>query len=160
MFGDNIGETCRKSVIRVTQDQICFIDLHWLPTPKRIPYKICLLMFKCLKGLVSICPSFWSLCWHCCCSGSFWFEIRSSRWSCCAGTQWRSGVQGILLWLVRNVGINCRLDSEICRLVLRLLLDTWKHTCSELFFFWLGAHFWICITFCRVRHNARLIIIK
>ena len=27
------------------------IDLHWLPYPQRISYKICLLMFKCLKGL-------------------------------------------------------------------------------------------------------------
>ena len=27
------------------------IDLHWLPFPQRISYKICLLMFKCLKGL-------------------------------------------------------------------------------------------------------------
>ena len=37
------------------------------------------------------CLSFWSLCWHCCCSGSLWFEIRSSRWSCCAGTRDRVG---------------------------------------------------------------------
>ena len=27
------------------------IDLHWLPYPQRISYKICLLVFKCLKGL-------------------------------------------------------------------------------------------------------------
>ena len=45
-----------------------------------------------------------------------------------------SGVQGLLLWLVRNVRTNCRLDSGICRLVLRLSLNTWKHTCSELVF--------------------------
>ena len=30
------------------------IDLHWLPYPQRIFYKICLLMFKCLKGLVPV----------------------------------------------------------------------------------------------------------
>ena len=41
-----------------------------------------------------------------------------------------SGVQGLLLWLVRNVGTNFRLDSGISRLVLRLSLNTWKHTCS------------------------------
>ena len=51
----------------------------------------------------------------------------------CRDTE-QSGVQGLLLWLVRNVGTNGRLDSEIYRLVLRLLLDTWKHTCSELVF--------------------------
>ena len=27
------------------------IDFHWLPYPQRISYKICLLIFKCLKGL-------------------------------------------------------------------------------------------------------------
>ena len=27
------------------------IDLHWLPYPQHISYKICLLMFKCWKGL-------------------------------------------------------------------------------------------------------------
>ena len=27
------------------------IDLHWPPFPLRISYKICFLMFKCLKGL-------------------------------------------------------------------------------------------------------------
>ena len=46
----------------------------------------------------------------------------------------QSGVQGLLLWLVQNVGTNCRLDSEICRLVLKLSRDAWRHTCSELAF--------------------------
>ena len=27
------------------------IDLHWLPYPQRVKYKVCMLMFKCLKGL-------------------------------------------------------------------------------------------------------------
>ena len=27
------------------------IDLHWLPYPQRIKYKVCMLMFKCLRGL-------------------------------------------------------------------------------------------------------------
>ena len=30
------------------------IDLHWLPFPQRISYKIGLLMFKCLKGLAPV----------------------------------------------------------------------------------------------------------
>ena len=63
-----------------------------------------------------------------------------------------SGVQGLLLWLVRNVGTNCQLDSGICRLVLRLSLNTWKHTCSELVFlikhalFEFVLHFVRCVT--------------
>ena len=92
------------------------------------------------------------------CTGSFWFEIHSLRWSCCAGTQDRVGVKVFWCGWSENVGINCQLDSEICPLVLRLLLDTWKHTCSELVFL-LGMHFWVCITFYRVLHNVRLIII-
>ena len=40
----------------------------------------------------------------------------------CRNTE-RSGVQGLLLWQVQNIGIKCRLDSEISRLVLRRLLD-------------------------------------
>ena len=103
--------------------------------------------------------SYWSLCWHCGCSGSFWFEICSSRWSYCAGTQDRVGFKVFFCALVWNVGINCQLDSEICRLVLRLLLETWKHTCSELVFLIRHSLFWVCITFCRVLHNVRLIII-
>ena len=27
------------------------IELHWLPYPQRVKYKVCMLMFKCLKGL-------------------------------------------------------------------------------------------------------------
>ena len=27
------------------------IDLHWLPYPQRVKYKVCMLIFKCLKGL-------------------------------------------------------------------------------------------------------------
>ena len=37
-----------------------------------------------------------------------------------------------------------------------------RHLKTHLFrgwFFWLGTHFWVCITFCRVRHNVMLIII-
>ena len=27
------------------------IELHWLPYPQRVKYKVCMLMFKCLEGL-------------------------------------------------------------------------------------------------------------
>ena len=66
------------------------IDLHWL-------YRTSPYFLQDLFAYVQVlerfgpCLSFWSLCWHCCCSGSFWFEIRSSRWSCCAGAQNRVG---------------------------------------------------------------------
>ena len=26
------------------------MDLHWLPYPQRITYKLCMIMFKCLRG--------------------------------------------------------------------------------------------------------------
>ena len=98
------------------------IDLHWLPYPQRISYKICLLMFKCLKGLA---PAYLSDL----CVGTAAVVGRSGLRSAARGDlvvpdTGQSGVQGLLLWLVQNVGTNCQLDSEICRLVLRLLLDT------------------------------------
>ena len=30
------------------------IDLHWLPYPQRVIYKVCMLMFECLKGLAPV----------------------------------------------------------------------------------------------------------
>ena len=101
------------------------IDLHWLPYPQHIPYKICLLMFKCLKGLA---PAYLSDL----CVGTAAVPGRSGLRSAVRGDlavpgardTGQSGVLGLLLWLVRNVGINCWLDSKICRLVPRLLLDT------------------------------------
>ena len=36
---------------------------------------------------------------------------------------------------------------------------TLENTLVQSWFFWLGTQFWVCITFCRVRHNVRLIII-
>ena len=67
------------------------------------------IQLKCLKGLAP-CLSYWSLCWHRGCSGSFWFEICSSRWSCCAGTQDRVGsrsfaVAGLKCWNKLPVGL-------------------------------------------------------
>ena len=56
------------------------------------------------------------------------WDLQLAVISLCRDTG-QSGVQGLLLRLVRNVGTNCRFDSGICRLVLRLSLDTWKHTC-------------------------------
>ena len=46
----------------------------------------------------------------------------------------QSGIQGLLLWLSELLEWNGRLNLENCRLVQRLLLDIWKHTCSELVF--------------------------
>ena len=97
------------------------IDSHWLPFPQRISYKICLLLFKCLKGLA---PAYLSDL----CAGTAVVVDRSGLRSAARGDlvvrdTGQSGVQGLLLWLVRNVGTNCRLESEICRLVLRLSRD-------------------------------------
>ena len=60
------------------------IDLHWPPYSQHISYRICLLMFKCLKGLAPAYPQFEVI-----------LLYRDTG---------QSGVQGLLLWLVRNVG--------------------------------------------------------
>ena len=83
------------------------IDLHWLPYPQRISYKICLLMFKCLKGLA---PAYLSD--HCVGTAAVVgrCELRSAARGDLVVDTGQSGVLGLLLWLVRNVGTNCRLD--------------------------------------------------
>ena len=73
---------------------------------------------------VGPCLSFWSVCWHCSCCGSFWYEICSSRWSHRAGTQDRVGFK-----------VLCCGWSEMLELIAgwtqgfvgwsRLSLDTW-----------------------------------
>ena len=37
--------------------------------------------------------------------------------------------------------------------------ETFENTLVQSWFFWLGTHFWVCVTFGRVRYNVRLIII-
>ena len=66
------------------------IDLHWLPYPQHISYKNLFAYVQVLDRF-GPCLSFWFMCWLFCCSESIWFEIRSSRWSFCAGTQTRVG---------------------------------------------------------------------
>ena len=33
------------------------MDLHWLPYPQHITYKLCMIMFKCLRGSADYCTS-------------------------------------------------------------------------------------------------------
>ena len=54
------------------------MELHWLPYPQRITYKLCMIMFKCLRGsapayLADYCTSkyffgAWSIGFEICCS--------------------------------------------------------------------------------------------
>ena len=89
---------------------LVLIDLHWLPYPQRISYKICLLMFKRLKGLAPAYLSDRYLCWRCGCSGSFWFEIQVRGDLVVPGhrTEWgsrSSAVAGPKCWNKLPVGL-------------------------------------------------------
>ena len=47
----------------ITLHRSALMDLHWLPYPQRITYKLCMIMFKCLRGsapayLADYCTSF------------------------------------------------------------------------------------------------------
>ena len=132
-------------------------DLHWLPVPPAYFLQDLFAYVQVLER-VGPCLSFWSLCWHRGCCASFWFEICSSRWSCCAGTQdrvgfkvfccgWSEMLEQIADWTQRFFGWSW--DFR----------ETLENTLVQSWFFWLGTHFWVCITFCRVRYNVRLIII-
>ena len=67
----------------------------------------------------------------------------------------RIGVWEPLLLLVPAAGMSCLSNWGTWRLVQRLLRNNWRRTCSELFFFWWSTHFWVCVTFCRVRHQVQ-----
>ena len=63
---------------------------------------------------------------------------------CCG---WSEMLEQIAGWTQRFVGWS------------RDFRETLENTLVQSWFFWLGTHFWVCITFCRVRYNVRLIII-
>ena len=109
------------------------IELHWLPYPQRVKYKVSMLMFKCLKGLA---PAY--------CFLHQGFGVRQSLvgwlWDplfveilLCLATG-RIGVWQPLLLLVPAVGMSCLSNWGIWRLVQRPLRNTCRRTYSELFF--------------------------
>ena len=128
-----------NSVARLIRGLKCFdhispvlIELHWLPYPQRVKYKVCMLMFKCLKGLapaylVAFAPRVrQSL------VGRLWDPLFVGILLCLATG--RIGVWEPLLMLVPAVGMSCLLNWETWRLVQRFLRNTWRRTCSELVF--------------------------
>ena len=108
-------------------------ELHWLPYPQRVKYKVCMLMFKCLKGLapaylVAFCTKGSAV------SGRSALRSAVRGILLCLATG-RIGVWEPLLLLVPAVGMSCLSNWGTWRLVQRLLRNTWRCTCSELFFF-------------------------
>ena len=95
----------------------CYTCSYWLasgyPTPS-VFLRIWLFasVIECLKVRT---PAFLSdLCYGTAdCSGSLWFEMRTFEVISLCRDTWHSWVQCLLLWMVRQVGMNCRLDSEI-----------------------------------------------
>ena len=132
------------------------IDLHWLPFPQRISYKICLLMFKCLKGLAPVHLSDLyvgtaAVVGRACLRSAAWGDLvvpghrdRVGFKVFCCG--WSEMLEQIAGWTQRFVGWSWDFH------------ETLENTLVQSWFFWLGMHFWVRITFCRVRYNVRLII--
>ena len=126
------------------------MDLHWLPYPQRITYKLCMIMF-CLLGSVPAYLADY-------CNSTSWVPGRSTLRSAAHGdivvpshrTDWdlRSfAVTGPSSWNALPVGLRSSYFS----------LETFaKHLKTHLFglaYSRQSTHFWVCITFCRVRHN-------
>ena len=127
------------------------VALHWLPYPQRITYKLCMIMFKCLRGSA---PAYLADC----CTSTSLVSGRSALRSAAHGdivvpshrTDWglRSfAVAGPSSWNALPVGLRSSSFG----------LDTFaKHLKTHLFglaYSRQGTHFWVCITFCRVRHG-------
>ena len=127
------------------------MDLHWLPYPQRITYKLCMIMFKCLRGSAPAYLADY-------CNSTSWVPGRSALRSAAHGdivvpshrTDWgfRSfAVAGPSSWNALPVGLKSSSFG----------LDTFaKHLKTHLFglaYSRQGTHFWVCITFCRVRHG-------
>ena len=127
------------------------MDLHWLPYPQRIIYKLCMIMFKCLRGSAPAYLADY-------CTSTSLVPGRSALRSAAHGdtvvpshrTDWglRSfAVAGPSSW--NALPVNLRSSS--------FGLDTFaKHLKTHLFglaYSRQSTHFWVCITFCRVRHG-------
>ena len=100
------------------------IELHWLPYPQRVKYKVCMLMFKCLKGLapaylVAFCTKGSAV------SGRWLWDPLCAGILLCLATG-RIGVWEPLLLLVPAVGMSFLLNWGTWRLVQRLLRNTWR----------------------------------
>ena len=127
------------------------MDLHWLPYPQRITYKLCMIMFKCLRGSAPAYLADY-------CTSTSLVPGRSALRSAAHGdivvpshrTDWglRSfAVAGPSSW--NALPVDLRSSS--------FGLDTFaKHLKTHLFglaYSRQSTHFWVCITFCRVRHG-------
>ena len=126
------------------------MDLHWLPYPQRITYKLC--VWSCLSSCVAL-PLLILL------------TIALVLW-CPVDRLWDlllmvtllfldiglTGVWDLLRWLAPAVGMLC--------LLFDFFLFWFRYFCKALIFGLVysrqGTHFWVCITFCRVRHGCTL----
>ena len=128
------------------------IDLHWLPYPQCVIYKVCMLMFKCLKGLA---PAY--------------LVAFCTKGSAVSGrSALRSAVRGDLVvpghrtdWGFESL---CRCWSQLLdwnELPVELRDVSWSRDfCETLedalvqsrFFSDGSTHFRVCVTFCRVRY--------
>ena len=128
------------------------MDLHWLPYPQRITYKLCVIMFKCLRGSAPAYLAFY------CTSTSLvppWpigFEICCSWWHCCSqSSDWLGFEIFCDSWPQQLECFGCWFEVFFCG------FDTFlKHLNTHLFglaYSRQSTHFWVRITICRVWHG-------
>ena len=83
------------------------MDLHWLPYPQRITYKLCMIMFKCLRGSAPVYLADY-------CTSTSLVPGCSALRSAAHGdivflVIGQTGVQDLLRWLAPAVGMLCLL---------------------------------------------------
>ena len=120
---------------------VLLMDLHWLPYPQqqRITYKLCMIMFNCLRGsALAYLADYLRSAAH----GDIVVPSHRTDWGL------RSfAVAGPSSWNVLPVGLRSSsfgLDTFAKYLKIHLFGLAYSRQ---------GQHFWIYITFCRVRHD-------
>ena len=131
------------------------MDLHWLPYPQRITYKLCMIMFKCLRGSAPAYLADY-------CTSTSLVPGRSALRSAAHGdivvpshrTEWglRSfAVAGPSSW--NALPVDLRSSSFGFRYFCKALKNTSIWFSTHTHYSRQSTHFWVCITFCRVRHG-------
>ena len=129
------------------------IELHWLSYPQRIKYKVCMLMFKCLKGLapaylVALCTKVSAVSGRSALRSAVcgYLDVHGHR------TDWglrAFAVAGPSCWNELPVDLRDRtVGPETIA----------KHLKTHLFrvgFSWCSTQFWVCVTFCRVHYQVQ-----
>ena len=136
---------------------VYLIELHWLPYPQGVKYKVCMVMFKWLKGLAP----------------AYFVAFCTKGAAVCGRLALRSAVCRDLVvpshrtdWGLRTFAFagssywnGLPVELRVLTVGLRLLQNTWRTYRFRVGFFWWSTHFWVYLAFFALS-SAIIIIIN